>query len=118
MLFRSGACDSQYGGDGDGGYLISGGGLDQNANYELVGAGYMAGCFRMYLGFTWMAGAKFIGACDKIWMDSGSGILLTYRVGGGWLYDLGSYGVFVLNDTDLGMSGEGIGAWIVMTYMA
>ena len=99
-----GACDSQYGGDGDGGYLVSGGGVDMNANYELVG------CFRIFLGFEWRAGAKLIGACDRIWMDSGTGILLTFRVGCGWVYDWGCDGMFGLNDIPFHIFDAGIGA--------
>lgn len=51
-----------------------------------------------------------IGACDKIWMDSGTGILLTYRVGCGWVPEFGCGGMFGLNDIPFHIADAGIGA--------
>ena len=51
-----------------------------------------------------------IGACDKIWMDNGTGYALAFRVGCGWVSDLGSHGIFSFNDTAFHTTDVGIGA--------
>lgn len=100
IAWNLGACDQLW--NGETGFTYGSCG-EHNGHPPYVGVTSIA--FIRLTSFVF-----YVGACDKIWMDNGTGYALACRVGCGWASDLGSHGIFSFNDTAFHTTDVGIGA--------